>query len=290
MSITNDWELEFNGLLLGGDTAYGFVSANGLVDQPELRTNDRTRLRRHGLLPGDDFLGGRSVVVELEVFGEDDATFQTNIDALKAALAPGSDEAVLAFQVPGVAGGGVRRLNARPRKLNLPIEVNRFFYRMPIAAVEFFATDPRIYDDTEQSLSTGLEASVAGLSWNLTWNLNWGGSSTGNSFNATNSGTFSTPFTVRFDGPVTNPIIENVTTGEKLALTADSGLVLGSGEFVELDTEARTVLLGGTASRYSKLSSDSTWFDLPPGSTELRFSGTTSGSPTMTVTFRSAWT
>jgi hypothetical protein len=131
---------------------------------------------------------------------------------------------------------------------------------------------------------------VAGLTWNLSWNLNWGGASTGNSFTATNGGTFTTPFTVRFDGPVTNPSIENVTTGEKLKLSADGGLVLGVGEFVELDTDARTVLLGGTASRYSKLSSDSTWFDLPPGNTTLRFLGTTAGSPTMTVKFRSAWT
>jgi Siphovirus-type tail component, C-terminal domain len=288
MPVANDWELGFGSLLIADGSAFSIANIDGIADIPDLRINDRSRLRRHGMLPGDDFLGGRSVVVDVEVFGTNDTDFNVQVAALKQALSPGSVESPLTFKVPGVAGGGIRRLNVRPRKLALPVET-KFYYRQPVASVEFFATDPRIYDDTQQSLATGLVASVAGLTWNLSWNLNWGGASTGNSFTATNGGTFSTPFTVRFDGPVTNPSVENVTTGEKLKLSADGGLVLGVGEYVELDTDARTVLLGGTASRYSKLSSDSTWFDLPPGNTTLRFLGTTAGSPTMTVTFRSAY-
>lgn len=280
----NDYEFSYNGLLLGGDTDYGFVSVEGLADQPDLRTSDRTRLRRHGQIPGDDFLDSRSIVAQFELFGASDAAFLANMNALKLALAPGSPEAPFSFQVPGVAGGGTRRVNARPRKLALPVERDRFFYRMPVATVQLNATDPRIYDDLQQSQNVGLAAGVAGHAWDNTWNFSWGGATTSTSIFAVNAGTFPTPFVVRFDGPVTNPSIENVGTGDRLALN----LALGSGEFLVIDTDARTVFLGGTASRYSSLTS-ANWFDLLPGTTQLRFAGTTAGSPLMTVTWRSAW-
>jgi hypothetical protein len=290
MPVSSDWQAEYAGLLLGDGTVYEIREIQGLADQPDLRTSDRARLRRHGLLPGDDFLAARAVTVDLEVFGADDAAFAAAMAALKLALAPGNPEAPLTFKVPGVAGGGIRRLNARPRKLALPVDLDRFFYRQPTATVLFEASDPRLYDDALSSVSTGLAVSPSGLVWNLTWNLSWGASSSSGSIFAVNAGTFPTPPVFRIDGPVTNPSVENITTGEKLALSADGGLVVGAGEFVELDTDARTVLLGGTASRYSKLSADSTWFDLKPGTTELKFRGTTAGAPTLTVTWRSAWT
>lgn len=288
MPVSNSYELEFGSLLMGGNTDYGFVKAEGLKDRPEIRTSDRTRLRQHGMLPGDDFVGGRSVVIDLEINGDDSTIFETNVQAFDLALQPGNPEGILKFKIPGVAGGGIRRMNVRPRKIALPVE-SSFYYRLPVASVEFFATDPRIYDDTQQSPSVGIAASVSGHAWNNTWNLNWGGASTSNIVQATNVGTFPAPCVIRFNGPVTNPQIENVTQGKSLKLTADGGLVLGVGEFVELDTNTRTILLGGTSSRYSKLSSDSRWFDLAPGINELRFTGSTSGSPTMQVTYRSAW-
>jgi Siphovirus-type tail component, C-terminal domain len=284
----NSWTMQYKNLLIGDGTAYEIRSITGLTDTPDLRTSDRSRLRRHGLLPGDDFLGGRAVIVELEIFGTDDAAFQLAMDALGLALTPGSPESLLTFKIPGVAGGGDRQLSVRPRKLNLPIE-ERYLYSQPTANVLFEATDPRLYDSILQAPSVGLTVSVSGLVWNLTWNLDWGGPSVSNTVQAVNSGSFSTPAIIRFNGPVTNPQIENVTAGKSLKLTADGGLVVADGEFVELDTDTRTILFMGTASRYSKLSSDSVWFDLEPGQNDLRFIGSTSGSPTMSVTFRSAW-
>lgn len=284
MTVTQDWQMEYAGLLIGDPGAYSIAKIDGLASMPDLRTSDRTRLRRHGMLPGDDFLAGRSVIADVEIDGADDPAFAAAVAALKAALAPGSPEQALTFQIPGVAGGGVRRLNARPRKLALPVDLDRFFHRLPVASVEWFATDPRIYDDAEQSEAVGLAAGVAGLSWPLSWPLSWGGASTSSTITAANAGTFPTPMVVRFDGPVTNPGIENVVTGFTLQLS----LTLGLGEFLEVDTDARTVLLSGTASRYSSLTT-ADWFELAPGDNQLRFIGTTTGDPTMTVTWRSAW-
>jgi len=288
MTISQDWQMEFGSVLVGAGQSYRIKEIEGLADYPDLRINDRSRLRRDGLLSGDDFLGGRSVVATLEVPGGTTGALAGLLGALKAALRPGQVEAPLTLQVPGIGDGGVMRLLARPRRFASKVDT-RWRFAQPAVAIEFFATDPRIYDNDQQSLSTGLATSVAGLSWNLSWNLNWGGASTGNIILANNAGTYSTPWTARIDGPVTNPTIENVTTGQKLIFTADGGLVVGAGEFLTVDADARTVLLGGTASRYSKLSSLSSWWELAPGTTQLRFSGTTAGAPQLTVTFRSAW-
>lgn len=283
MAVTQDWEMEFGGLLMGGDGPYSIAEIDGLAGQPDLRTADRTRLRRHGMLAGDDFLGGRAVTISLEVSGADDTTFATNLAALRQALAPGSPEAPLTLKVPAVAGGGLRRLNARPRKLALPV-AERYFYRMPVAAVEFFSTDPRIYDDTLSSLVTSLPTAGGGNTFNDTFNSVFGAVSTGGSIFAANLGTFPTPPTFRIDGPCTNPSIENVATGERLEFT----ITLGSGEWLDIDTDARTVLLGGTASRYSTLTR-ADWFDLAPGTTELKFRAVTGTSAQLTATWRSAW-
>ena len=284
MALSGDWQMEYAGLLLGDGTAFEIAKVDGLADQPDLRTSDQTRLRRHGMLPGDDFLGGRSIVVDLEVFGSSDADFQGNVNTLKAALAPGGPEQTLSFLIPGVTAAGFpKQVTVRPRKLAVPVE-ERWFYRMPIATVEWFATDPRLYDVFQQSVVTPLAATPSGHTWNNTWNLSWGTAGVSGSIFANNAGTFPTPPSFRIDGPVTNPSVENITDGLTLAFN----ITLGSGEFLDIDTDARTVLLGGTASRYNTLTSPD-WFDLKPGITELKFRGTTAGVPQLTATWRSAW-
>jgi hypothetical protein len=55
-----------------------------------------------------------------------------------------------------------------------------------------------------------------------------------------------------------------------------------------LDSASRTVLLGGTSSRYVWLTSLSRWFTLQPGANALRFDGA-SGAGSCAVSFRSAW-
>jgi hypothetical protein len=280
----SDWQLQYGSLLIGDGTAFEIDNIQGLADQPDLRTSDRTRLRRHGMLPGDDFLGGRSVIVQLEVFGQDDATFQANLNTLKAAFTPGSAEQVAQFQVPGIcAAGSPRQFSARPRKLALPIE-QRFLYRQPIATVELFATDPRIYDATQQTQTVGLPSAGGGLTFNATFNLVFGAVSTGGTINAVNAGNFAAPWTARIDGPCTNPSIQNVGTGETLGFT----ISLALGESLYIDTDARTVLLGNTANRYNTLTT-AQWFDLAPGTTQLNFRAVTGTSAQLTANWRSAW-
>ena len=291
MAVTADWQVSYNDLLLGSGTPYRVVwPIEGLADHPDVVVSDQPKLRSDGLTPGDDFLDGRTIVLRVEVTGSDDAAFAEAVSAFKRAFRAGSGvvEQPLTFQAPGVADGGVRRLVGRPRKLATPVD-RQWQLRLPVFAVQFDASDPRIYDDTESSVGTDLAAATTGHAWPQGWPMDWGGASTSGIVTATNAGTYSTPWTATIAGPVTNPTVENVDTGQTLAFTANGGLSLGVGETLVIDSATRTALLGGTASRYDRLTSPVSWWDLPPGVTQLRFGGSTSGTPSMTVTWRSAW-
>lgn len=281
--VTADWQIEYGGLLLGDGTVFDIVRVEGLLDLPEVQTTDRQRLRRHGLVPGDDFLGGRKVTVTLEVYGESPEQFATDLQALGAAVRPGGDELPLVFRIPGVAGGGRRWVSCKPRRRSLPVDLD-FLYRMPVAVVEFHASDPRLYDASVTSGTSSLLTTDGGMAFPASFPLAFA-ATVGGTVVATNEGTFPTPPQFRIDGPVVNPRVENATTGEVLAID----LELAAGEWLDIDTEARSVLLGGTASRYSSLAAGSSWWELPPGQTPVTFRASTSSTALLTVTWRSAW-
>jgi hypothetical protein len=93
----------------------------------------------------------------------------------------------------------------------------------------------------------------------------------------TNSGDSPTPITVTFQGEITNPRIDNLTTGEYIKAT----MTLGSGEFLRINTGQgqHTVryIHGTTDERGNKyLDSGSKFFWLEPGSNVLSFSSSSS--------------
>lgn len=282
--ITSDWEMEVNGVLLGGETAFSISQITGLLDIPDISSGDQARLRRHGLHPGDDFMGGRSVSIDFEVYADTSSDFSSAITSIMEATVPGQPEVALAFQLPGVAGGGKRVLYCRPRRRNIPIG-ERFFHRVPTASVQFDATDPRIYSASLSTATTSVATSSGGLTFDHTGNFTFGSGGESGSIVAVNSGTFDTGVTFRIDGPCTSPFIENQTTGDVLELD----LTIAEGDYVLLNSEARTVFLNGTASRYSSLTTASKWFSLAPGNNSLVFRASTSSGATLSTSWRSAW-
>jgi len=71
-------------------------------------------------------------------------------------------------------------------------------------------------------------------------------------------------------GPLTSPVVENLTTGERIALTANGGLALAAGEFVTVDLsggsrrDAKTLRNqdGSSVSQYLSTDSDLASFHL----------------------------
>jgi phage-related protein len=99
-------------------------------------------------------------------------------------------------------------------------------------------------------------------------------------------GEFAVPWTATLIGPVVNPRLENISTGETLYFEGE----LGVGDELTVDSLNRSIVLNGNASRYSWLAVGSQWFSLAPGETSIRYAGSTVGAGARyAIAFESAW-
>jgi hypothetical protein len=106
-----------------------------------------------------------------------------------------------------------------------------------------------------------------------------------------NLGAVPSHFTARLYGPAAGPRLTNETTGEEIAFT--SGLVLGPGEYVEVDTRDRTAVLLSIADA-SRLSfvdfATTSWWRIEPGDNQLRYAAESlEPGAAAVITYRPAW-
>lgn len=276
-----DWQLTFNGLTLGG-APYGVSELTGFHDAPDVRADDQMRSRAHGQWANVDYLGGRTIQASIIVTSPhpSGSTWQALSQALVAGQAA---ESTLTATLPGVAMGATVQVGARVRRLSLPIDLD-YTVGVGRAEVEWHCTDPRIYSSTLTTLSTSQAVSSGGLVFPAVAPLAFAGSASGGQITATNAGEFAAPWVATISGPVTDPRLENITTGQTVAFTG----TVDSGQTLVVSSLDRTVLLNGTASRYSWLVGTSQWFDLAAGDNTVRFAGT-SGTGSLSFSFRSVW-
>jgi len=147
--------------------------------------------------------------------------------------------------------------------------------------VRFFATDPRVYDNTGQSASAGFPAGGVGRTYSRTYPRVYGAAGSGGRITAVNNGSFEVPWTMTIAGPWVNPTVEHLGTGVVLSLAVS----IGSGETLTLDSGAGSVFLG-TAHRLNAVAPGSVWPTLGPGVNEIRVAGA-SGTGTAVMSWRS---
>lgn len=275
-----DYELTYRGLTLGAGTPWQIERIEGLEEMPMVRTSDLEVSGRHGQIAGVDLLSGRAITVALLVFPGPTATFAQNIEALKAIAVPLGAETDLTFQLPGRLP---RTLRARPRRRALPVDLE-YSFQYGRAVIEWWATDPRIYAQSPSSADIALPTAATGLTFPATAPFVFGSAGTGGSAAFTNSGNFDAPWVATINGPVTDPVLVRQDTGEYVRLTGS----IVAGETLVVDSLAPSVLLNGTASRYSWVAPGSSWWTLPPGPSTVQF-GAVAGSGTCTFTTRSTW-
>lgn len=279
MTLTADYQAELRGVVLGPSSDYPHAAAPQGFGTPSYRTGDQPRPLDHGEFAGLDLMNGRTVVFDVWVVGDDDTEAAANLNALKAAFAPSSATLELSVRLAGTDYA----LLGRPRGVVANIEYVRD--GVARARCEFKALDPRLYSlEVTDSPLVLASNSGAGLEFPLTFPMTFGGAATGGVVTVENAGTFTAPWVAVINGPVVDPFLENTATGEIVRLTG----TLDAGDYLVVDSDARTVLLNGTASRYSWVSPGSTWWQLEPGANSVRY-GATSGSGTGTLTSRSVW-
>lgn len=279
------FQMSYNGIVIGDGTVYPVTQIVGLDALPDIADTNVNRMRDQGQYIGAFYATRREIVVNLEVIDTSDAAFRADIEALTAATAPQiSTELPLAFVLPGMAQVS-RQSMCRVQKRTLDVD---FPYVQHYATMEldFWASDPRIYDSTVQSVTLNLPTGTGGTSWPAAWPLSWGTASAGGTAAVLNSGNFEMRPTVTFTGPVDNPSISNDTAGMHLTFA----LSLLSTDTLTVNLYNKTVLLNGSGNRRGTLTSDSQWWSLAPGSSTVRYSANTvQVGSTATVTWQSAW-
>ncbi|WP_350347265.1 hypothetical protein ABIQ69_11550 [Agromyces sp. G08B096] len=134
----------------------------------------------------------------------------------------------------------------------------------------------------EMSGTTALPSSVGGLTVPFTVPFIIDATQVSGQVSLTNPGNEVGPVKVRIDGPCVGPVVTHVSSGRSLVFA--SSLVLGAGEWLEIDMDARTVLANGQSNRRMYVYSAG-WSFFEPGDNTWAFTAASfDPAPRMTVT------
>jgi hypothetical protein len=288
MTLTENYTFQFgdDGIVLNtvADANSPFVDVetiNGL-DNVDPRATVREREGMDGGFIDAEFESSRLIILTGTIYSPSDQ-LETFLDTLKANYEVSTTSKPFYF----VSTGGQRLVYCKC------ISGLRYTWThlLSIGKVTFQiqlqAEDPAIYESAS-TVSTELGGSVTGRSYNKSYDFGYGGTSSySGTLSVYNAGNKDTDATLTITGGVTSPVIVNDSTGYKLDFI---GFTVDSTDELSINLRNRTIVLNGSTNRRNALRSSSRWFMLPPGSTTLRFLGTiTSGTPTLSVTFRSAY-
>lgn len=259
-------QAELRGLLLGPGTPYVTDGWSGL-GLPPVRAGDEEREGADGSTGGFDTYSHRSIAATVAIMAADRDELIVARDALAAAMArTRSPRATVPFAVR--LGAGVRVLQVRPRRLELPWEGWTPTDGLTVGgAFEVVALDPFAYALTP-TVATAVIADDASSA----------------TVEAANLGTARSLPTVTFDGPATDPQLTNLDTGD--AIRTD--VTLGPSDQLTVDVAAGTMDLNGQPVWVG--AADYLPATIEPGVQQLSYSRTGGGiSSTATIAWSDAW-
>lgn len=279
--IYDEPQYEMRGVLMGFHTPYVVSLIRGL-DPPDIRASDTDRQGDHGVWLGSDFYHARTIELDVGIEGYPAVDMEQKLQDLRSAFAISQAVEPFAFRVKGQ---GSRVVFARPRRIRWDYD-DEFALGIARVSIQMICPDPRIYDLAEQTTTLTLPTQEGGRAYPRVFPQAYGAVSQGGAVAVTNRGAFSTRPSFTITGPVSRPQVVNTTQGLSLSLALD----LSAGDWLDISTDDRTVILNGTASRYAALESGSAWWDLPPGTSEVRFRAADyRPEASLTVRWRDAW-
>lgn len=296
MPTLTEGEAALGDLMLGLGTPYMLTDFQ-VNDLPSVLASDSARPQGHGIDLGDqDFYGARmvsgSITILKNVPGAAEGTLAdlgANRDALLGAFAQteaGQVKVLCFYDLDGVS----RRVEGRVRRWAIADDTFQYGYlRLDF---QFTGMDAAMLSDLEATATTGLPSGGAGRTYARTYPLTYGGGGTSGSAICTNEGNFPAEPTFTIYGPVDLPYIEHggPETAPDFGARITLDLTIPVGSFLVVDVRSGTILLDGTASRYSALRTGSRFFRLHPGDNTVRYGAvTTAVGSTLTVAWRHAY-
>ena len=264
--ITGDGQLEFNDYVLGDDETTFMQQIDGWEDLPAIDSSNTLRPSSHGAWVGKKLLGQR-IITWTGTFAADPDSWQSEIERLRTAFAPalGTEELTITVrtrtETKMVFGTVVKR--------SMPVDYAYSYYGARLS-IQFECSDPRRYSLGENSVFISMPDEVTdGLEYPLVYPLEYGVEATPSQLIVVNAGDAPTPMILNYVGPVTNPVLVNSTTGQRLGFN----ITLTADEVLTVNTRLGTVLLDGVADRlYTRMidSSPILGFELLPGDNDMQ--------------------
>ncbi len=269
------WQLSYGGLTFGGivpAAAYQLQSID--YSPPAVLSGDAQRPLDQGEFAGLDVLPGRDTVLT-QVVISDGISLDHSRQVLGSVLGVGAVEQPLYLRLPT----GLYACMARPRKHQYTADITTVFGKGTVVSSMLHSTDPRWYAAPSKQASVGLPGPLGGLTFPATFPASFGGGGAGGILQVLNSGLFEMRPIFIVLGPCTNPTIQNLSLPGAPALGFN--LMLGAGDTLAIDTDFQSIVytVGGStigSSRRNALTATSTWFNFPPGLSQIEFTTTDS--------------
>lgn len=233
--------------------------------------------REHGVWAGVSYLDARHPVLSGSVWAPSEVLLDDAIDRLNAAASL-SDTTLTLHTASGDRWAIVRREGEVLAPSITP--------QYAEWSILLLATDPRRFA-ADLTASTLLPSSTGGLVIPFTIPLMISATTITGQVSLTNPGNIAGPVHLRIDGPVTGPIVTHVSSGRSLVFS--SSVVLGAGEWIDVDMERREVLANGTASRNGWVTGRG-WSAFDPALNTWAFTAAVADPASLlTVTATQAW-
>lgn len=275
-----DGQYAYRGTVFGKNTDYplSIAQIEGLEGFDTV-VGDQPLPRGHGNVPGKHFAAARQLLAPFVIARDTRTDVETAVRAL-ADLFLVSEEDLFDLEFKK-QGQPQRLVRCRPTRFG------RGDTRLGLRAdpkVLLAAPDPRIYSAEEHSVSVPVYAPSGGaVDYPIDYPIEWA-SGIAQQAVATNAGNADAYPLVRFYGPdtgtLTAVLLENLTTGEQLEISATvtSGQILAFDGTAYVTGNGDLVVGIDDASRYGDWEQPRVPFRLQPGDNDLRFTPTGSAT------------
>lgn len=272
--------------LLDSD-ANGFKVQTFDPGSPTVRESVSALPAQDGQFDQTMFFGPRVVAMTVVVVGAGGGSPTASFDAMGPFLAPSARPVLLYSTAPDVPQ---RQLTLRVSQFSNPA-INPNY---SAASFQWVASDPIALSPTTRSVDIAPGGDSSGRAYPRTYPRTYPTSTGGSGIGLVPvGGNFITWPLLRIFGPITDPLVQWLASddspiGPQIAFT---GLTIAAGDYLDVDTKAKTVLLNSDpgANRFSSIDFANTQFGpLQPASTNaLRFSGSATNPSTLMTVFYS---
>lgn len=240
--------------------------------------------------PARVYLSARIITLEGEAWGDTMGDAWSELDdvlaALYSCLNPAED-VLLKFR----RGGGGIDLQTAVRLAGPLLPPLEGYTPTITYQAQLRADDPLLYSTELKSASVGAPSSSGGIPFPIPFPIPFGAGVVGGSVSCTNGGFAPTWPKLTVAGPISAPILANVSTGEELRFES---LNLADGQTLIVDTapRVRSAMVGEESVMGSLRHGSSSWFAIRPGTDTIGLSsvgGNTDSGTLLTVEWRDAY-